>query len=81
MFSCIISPIIASGGLRSKYEIKTLICYLYYSVKENNKYEASFSGEPVYEHIRITPTSLSIHTFYLHSGEGIDSVEIVRESL
>ena len=26
---------IAPGGLRSKYEIKTLICYLYYSVKEN----------------------------------------------
>ena len=26
---------IAPGGLRSKYEIKTLICYLYYSVREN----------------------------------------------
>lgn len=26
---------IAPGGLRSKYEIKTLICYIYYSVKEN----------------------------------------------
>ena len=26
---------IAPGGLRSKYEIKTLICYLYYSVKED----------------------------------------------
>lgn len=52
-----------------------------YPVKANNQYEASFSGEPVYEYIRITPTSLSIHTFHLHSGEGIDSVEIVRESL
>lgn len=26
---------IAPGGLRSKHEIKTLICYIYYSVKEN----------------------------------------------
>ncbi len=26
---------IAPGGLRSKYEIKTLICYIYFSVKEN----------------------------------------------
>lgn len=26
---------IAPGGLRSKHEIKTLICYLYYSIKEN----------------------------------------------
>ena len=52
-----------------------------YPVKANNQYEASLAGEPVYEYIRITPTSLAIHTFHLHSGEGIDSVEIVRESL
>jgi predicted phosphodiesterase len=52
-----------------------------YPVKENKQYEASLAGEPVYEHIHITPTSLSIHTFHLHSGEGIDSVEIIRESL
>jgi predicted phosphodiesterase len=52
-----------------------------YPVKENKQYEASLAGEPVYEYIRITPTSLSIHTFHLHSGEGIDSVEIIRESL
>ena len=49
-----------------------------YPVKENPKYEASFSGEPVYEHIFITPRSLSILTYNLHSGEVIDSVEIVR---
>ena len=47
-----------------------------YSVKENNKYEASFSGEPVYEHIFITPTSLSVHTYNLNSGVEIDKIEI-----
>ena len=47
-----------------------------YSVKENNKYEASFSGEPVYEHIFITPTSLSVHTYNLNSGAEIDKIEI-----
>lgn len=48
-----------------------------YPVKENNKYEASFSGEPVYEHILITPTSLFIHTYNLQSGEIVDTVKIV----
>ena len=52
-----------------------------YPLKENNTYEASLSGEPVYEHIRITPTTLSICTYHLHSGERIDEVEIVRESI
>ena len=49
-----------------------------YPVKENNKYEASLSGEPVYEYILVTPTTLNISTYNLHSGEIIDDVEIVR---
>jgi hypothetical protein len=47
-------------------------------VKENNKYEASLSGEPVYEYIFVTPTTLNISTYNLLSGEVIDEVEIVR---
>jgi hypothetical protein len=49
-----------------------------YPVKENNKYEASLSGEPVYEYIFVTPTILNISTYNLLSGEVIDEVEIVR---
>ncbi|MBR5855160.1 MAG: metallophosphoesterase [Paludibacteraceae bacterium] len=49
-----------------------------YPVKANNTYEASLSGKPVYEHIFITPTSLSIKTYNLHSYEIIDKVEIIR---
>ena len=49
-----------------------------YPVKENPKYKASFSGEPVYEYIIVTPNSLSITTKHLTSGEVIDEVEIVR---
>jgi hypothetical protein len=49
-----------------------------YPVKENNKYEASLSGEPVYEYILVTPTTLNISTYNLLSGEVIDEVEIVR---
>lgn len=49
-----------------------------YPVKENNKYEASLSGEPVYEHIFVTPNTLHISTYTIHSGERIDNVEIIR---
>ena len=49
-----------------------------YPVKENNKYEASLSGEPVYEYLFVTPSSLSIKTYNLNSGEVIDFVEVVR---
>ena len=47
-----------------------------YPVKEK-KYEASLSGEPVYEHIFVTPTTLHISTHNLYSGEVIDKVEII----
>ena len=49
-----------------------------YPVKENNKYEASLSGEPVYEYLFVTPSSLSIKTYNLNSGEVIDFVKVVR---
>ena len=48
-----------------------------YPIKTNIAYEASFSGEPVYEHLYITPSSLFIKTYNLHAGEVIDEVEIV----
>lgn len=49
-----------------------------YPVKENKKYEASLSGEPVYEHIFVTPNTLHISTYTIHSGKRIDNVEIIR---
>ena len=49
-----------------------------YPVKENKKYEASLSGEPVCEHIFVTPNTLHISTYTIHSGERIDNVEIIR---
>ena len=49
-----------------------------YPVKENKKYETSLSGEPVYEHIFVTPNTLHISTYTIHSGERIDHVEIIR---
>lgn len=49
-----------------------------YPVKENKKYEASLSGEPVYEYIFVTPNTLHISTYTIHSGERIDNVEIIR---
>jgi predicted phosphodiesterase len=49
-----------------------------YPVNENKKYEASLSGEPVYEHIFVTPNTLHISTYTIHSGERIDHVEIIR---
>ena len=49
-----------------------------YPVKENKKYEASLFGEPVYEYIFVTPNTLHISTYTIHSGERIDHVEIIR---
>ena len=49
-----------------------------YPVKENKKYEVSLVGEPVYEHIFVTPNTLHISTYTIHSGERIDNVEIIR---
>ena len=49
-----------------------------YAVKENPKYEASLTGEPVYEYIIVTPTILHISTYTLHLGDLIDEVELIR---
>ena len=49
-----------------------------YPVKENNKYEASLAGEPVYEYIFVTPSSLQISTYSIYSSELIDKVEIIH---
>lgn len=49
-----------------------------YPVKENNQYEASLAGEPVYEYIFVTPTTLQISTYNIYSGELIDKVEIIH---
>ncbi|MBR2450309.1 MAG: metallophosphoesterase [Paludibacteraceae bacterium] len=49
-----------------------------YPVKENNKYETSLAGEPVYEYILVTPSALKIKTYTLLSGELIDEVEMVK---
>ena len=47
-----------------------------YPVKENRKYEASFSGAPVYEYISVTPDNLYIYTRNLITGELIDEVKL-----
>lgn len=49
-----------------------------YPVKENKKYEASLTGEPVYESLFVTQNALYISTYNLHSYELIDEVEISR---
>jgi predicted phosphodiesterase len=49
-----------------------------YLVKENNKYEASLSGEPVYEYVSVTPDTLHIYTYHLLTGEVIDEVRVVQ---
>lgn len=49
-----------------------------YPVKENRKYEASFSGEPVYEYIIASPDTLYIYTRHLITGEVIDEVKVVQ---
>lgn len=47
-----------------------------YPVKENRKYEASFSGARVYEYISVTPDTLYIYTRNLITGELIDEVKL-----
>ena len=49
-----------------------------YKIKENYQYEASLYGEPVYEYIFITPTSLSVYTYNLNSGIEIDKIVIKK---
>lgn len=49
-----------------------------YAIKANGKYEASFSGEAVYEQLFVMPYTLRISTYKLHSGELIDEVNITR---
>lgn len=47
-----------------------------YPIKQCYNYDASFSGEAVYEYITVTPDTLLITTYLLHSGEQIDKVVI-----
>jgi predicted phosphodiesterase len=49
-----------------------------YPVKDKRKYETSFSGEPVYEYISVTPDTLYIYTRNLITGELIDEVKVVE---
>jgi predicted phosphodiesterase len=50
-----------------------------YPVKENAIYEASFSGETVYEYLYLTPENLSIRTYKVNSGEMIDEVVVLNK--
>ena len=49
-----------------------------YAIKARGQYEASLSGEAVYEYIFATPTTLRISTHSILSGELIDRVDITR---
>ena len=49
-----------------------------YPIKENTRYDYSFSGEPVYEYVQITSNTLHIGTYKMHSGELLDEVKILR---
>ena len=49
-----------------------------YPIKENTRYDYSFSGEPVYEYVQITSNALHIGTYKMHSGELLDEVKILR---
>ena len=51
-----------------------------YPIKENTRYDYSFSGEPVYEHISIQPNLLRIATYQLSSEKLLDEVLIHRLS-
>ncbi len=51
-----------------------------YPTKKKPNYECSLSGEPVYEHIIITPDTLYIQTYNLTSGDVIDAVHVVRHT-
>ena len=52
-----------------------------YPVKSKVNYDASFSGEPVYQYITVNPNTLHISTYKLTSYELIDDVNIfaIRE--
>ena len=50
-----------------------------YPIRENTKYDSSFSGEPIYEYIQVTPSALYIHTYKILSGELLDEVIISNE--
>lgn len=49
-----------------------------YPVKEHTHYEASLTGEPVYEYISVMPDTLYIYTRNLISGELIDEVKVAE---
>ena len=49
-----------------------------YPIKENTRYDYSFSGEPVYEYVQITSNAVHIGTYKMHSGELLDEVKILR---
>ena len=49
-----------------------------YPVKENGRYECSFSGEAVYEYVQVTHNALHIYTYNLLSGELLDKVCIYK---
>jgi 3',5'-cyclic AMP phosphodiesterase CpdA len=49
-----------------------------YPVKENGRYEYSFSGEAVYEYVQVTHNALHIYTYHLQSGELLDKVCICK---
>lgn len=49
-----------------------------YPVKSKVEYDASFSGEPVYQYISVNPSTLTIQTYKLKSFELIDEVRIER---
>lgn len=51
-----------------------------YPIKENTRYDYSFSGESVYEHISIQPDLLRISTYQLSSEKLLDEVLIHRLS-
>lgn len=49
-----------------------------YSIKSNVKYDASFSGEPVYEYITIDSTNLHIQTVGVNTAYLIDELNLSR---
>ena len=49
-----------------------------YAVKSKIDYDASFSGEPVYQYITVTPSTLHVRTYKFTSFELIDEVKLGR---
>ena len=49
-----------------------------YPIKKKDKFDSSFSGEPVYEYVQIIPDTLYIRTFKLNSGELVDEIRICK---